>query len=368
MKVALVHDYLREFGGAERVLRVLSDMYPEAPIYTAFYDKNSEAYKRFSDREIVPSWAQRIPGFVSKLHSPLRFLAPHIWESFNLDSFDMVISSASWYITKGILTRPETVHICYCHTPPRYLYGYDTSVYWQKHWPVRMYATLVNKGLREYDYLAAQRVDQFVVNSTHVAARVKKYYGRESVVIYPPVRVDLFGDKAVAKDDYILTGGRLVGGKNFELIVQAGKQAGVRLKIFGQGRLGRTLQSLGGDEVELVGELTDIELVKLYSRARAFVVMAQDEDYGITPVEAMAAGTPVLAYRGGGYMETVTEGKTGMFVDELTVGAVARGIQSILTRRFNTKELRRQARKFEDGQFRLKMKWLVDDLYSANQD
>jgi hypothetical protein len=174
MKVALVHDYLNEFGGAERVLLALAEMYPEAPIYTAFYKMGSQAYERFSHRKIVASFAQKIPGFAGKLHSPLRFLAPLIWESFNFDEYDVVISSASWYITKGIITRPETLHICYCHTPPRYLYGFDTSINWRKYPLVRWYAGLVNPGLREYDYLAAQRVDEFVANSKNVAGANKE--------------------------------------------------------------------------------------------------------------------------------------------------------------------------------------------------
>ena len=134
LKVALVHDYLVDFGGAERVLMALSEIWPDAPIYTAFYQIGSPAHERFKNKRLIPSWAQKIPGFVPYLHSPLRFLAPEIWESFDFDDFDIVVSSASWYITKGIITRPETLHICYCHTPPHYLYGLPTSVHWQRYW------------------------------------------------------------------------------------------------------------------------------------------------------------------------------------------------------------------------------------------
>jgi len=147
MKVALVHDYLNEFGGAERVLRVLADMYPEAPIYTAFVKRNSLAGKAFADRKIIESklaWVLKI----GKLSSPLRFLAPHIWSSLDLSEFDLVITSASWYITRGFKVSPKTKVICYCHTPPRYLYGYETSINLQKYWIVRVYAVIVNHFLR----------------------------------------------------------------------------------------------------------------------------------------------------------------------------------------------------------------------------
>ena len=233
MRVALVHDYLNEFGGAERVLEVLAEMYPEAPIYTAFYRPEGEAYKWFKQRTIIHSWAQSIPGFATKLHSPLRFLAPLIWESFDLSEFDVVISSASWYITKGVITRPETLHICYCHTPPRYLYGYDTSINWQRYWPVRIYAGIVNKFLRQYDFLAAQRVDEFVANSKNVQERIKKFYRREATVVYPPAELAISGlRREISKSlvasresrEYYLVISRLVGGKGLSMAVEAANQ------------------------------------------------------------------------------------------------------------------------------------------------
>ena len=188
MNVALVHDYLGEFGGAERVLMALSEMFPAAPIYTAFV-RPGPAYERFKHRDLRPSWAQKIPGFATKLHSPLRFLAPLIWESFDFRDYDLVISSCSWYITKGILTRPETVHIAYIHTPPRYLYGYPTSINWQKYWPLRVYARVVNHYLREYDFVAAQRPDILIANSENTRRRIQKFYRRDATVVYPPVEL-----------------------------------------------------------------------------------------------------------------------------------------------------------------------------------
>ena len=184
MKVALVHDYLGEFGGAERVLETLAEMFPEAPIYTTFYRKG-EAYERFKSRDIRVSWAHYVPFSQQCFIAPLRFLAPLIWESFDFKDYDLVISSASWYITKGILTGPETTHISYIHTPPRYLYGFETSVNWQKYWLLRVYARVVNHFLRQYDFTAAQRPDVLIANSENTRGRIQKFYRRDAKVIYP---------------------------------------------------------------------------------------------------------------------------------------------------------------------------------------
>ena len=193
MKVALVHDYIKEYGGAERVLEVLTEIFPDAPIYTSFYKVNSEAYKHFKDKKIIASWVQYLPFFGSKLYSPLRFLTPLIWGSFDLSKYDLVISSASWYIAKGFSSHQvsnlkfqisnKPIEICYCHTPPRWLYGYNTSVNLQKYWPVKVYATIVGHFLRLYDFQQAQKVDYFIANSKEVQSRIKKFYRRDSTVI-----------------------------------------------------------------------------------------------------------------------------------------------------------------------------------------
>src|SRR5581483_10375235 len=176
MKVALVHDYLNEFGGAERVLLSLSELYPDAPIYTAFYVKNSKAYEKFKDKKIVTSWVAHIPLFSTKLHSPLRFLAPLVWRRFDFKDFDVVIASSGWYVTKGFKKGPKTVEICYCHTPPRWLYGYKTSIEWQRFWPIKLYGKIVGAFMRSYDREAAELVDYFIANSKETASRIKTFY------------------------------------------------------------------------------------------------------------------------------------------------------------------------------------------------
>lgn len=371
MKVALVHDYLNEFGGAERVLLALAEMYPEAPIYTAFYKPGSQAYERLKDRDIRPSFAQHIPGFSARLHSPLRFIAPWIWESFDFDAYEVVISSASWYITKGILTRPETVHICYCHTPPRYLYGYDTSVNWRQYWPVRLYASLVNKNLREYDFVAAQRVDQFVANSKNVQARILKYYQREATVVYPPVQLPAIKHGQAGERNYFLVISRLVGGKGLEMAVEAANYLRVPLKVVGAGagwsRAEQALKRKAGETVEFLGYVPDERLAELYGGAKAFLALAYDEDFGITPVEAQLCGTPVVAFRGGGYVETVTEGKTGVFFDAYTVEALLEALKKLQKSSFQEQVIKQQAARFGKKRFKHEMEALVQKAWEGKR-
>ncbi len=370
MKIALVHDYLNEYGGAERVLEVLAEMYPEAPIFTAFYKKGSKAYEYFKDRKVIPSWAQRVPGFVDTLHSPLRFLAPQIWESFDLDEYDVVISSASWYITKGVLTQPETVHICYCHTPPRYLYGYDTSINYKKYWPMRLYAGLVNKGLRQYDYLAAQRVDHFVANSKNVAARIKKFYGRDSTVIYPPVQLHKTSNKEQKDRNYFLVVSRVVGAKGLEMAVRAANELAVPLKVVGRGsgysQEEERLKKQAGKTVEFLGFVDDEKLAELYAGARALLARARDEDFGITPVEAMMAGTPVIAFEGGGYRETVVDGKTGILFDDYSATGLIEAMQKLQGTSYKEHEAIRHAQQFSKERFVKEMGEFVEKKYNEN--
>jgi glycosyltransferase involved in cell wall biosynthesis len=359
MKIALVHDYLNEFGGAERVLLALSEIWPEAPIYTAFYAKHSSAWERFSGRDIRVSWFHSIP-FHTPLASPLRFVAPLIWNSFDFSDYDLVLSSANWFITKGLKKGPNAIEICYCHTPPRYLFGYSTSVEWRRYWPVRLYGEIIAHFLRLYDFRAAQRVDHFVANSKNVAKRIEKFYRREAVVIYPPVSVPAGAGTSTrqAHRDYYLVVSRIVGGKGLELAVEAANRLGVTLKIVGKsagwGSAGTRLRNMAGRTIEFLGEVTDERLSELYAGARAFLATAEDEDFGITPVEAMASGTPVVAFRGGGYQESVVEGKTGVFFDDYSVDGLVTAIKNFEARRseFEKSVILKQAEKFSKERFK----------------
>lgn len=363
MKVALVHDYLNEFGGAERVLLALSELYPDAPIYTAFYREGSSAYKRFKTKKIVTSWAQNVPFFASRLHSPLRFLAPLVWGSFDFSEFDVVIGSSNWYITKGFKKGEKTVEICYCHTPPRYLYGYPTA-HSQKHPIVKIYAAIINHFMRVYDFEAAQKVDWFIANSKEVAARIKKFYRRASVVIYPPVDTEKFSGQ-FGKGDYFLVVSRLVGAKNVDLAIEVCKNLKLKLKVVGTGRdLARLEKIAGSSDVEFLGDVDDEKLVELYQSCRALIFPASQEDFGIVPVEAMAAGKPVIALSEGGVKETVIDGKTGLLVEDLAPGAFVIAINRFLEMEkkdeWDPKFIKKHAQKFSKERFKTEIKKFVE--------
>ncbi len=365
MNIALVHDYLGEFGGAERVLLALSEMWPDAPIYTAFY-RPGAAWDRFKDKDVRVSWAHYVPWFSTRLHSPLRFLAPRIWNSFDFSSYDVVVSSASWYITKGFGTRGsernKPIEICYCHTPPRWLYGYPTSIEWQRYGVVRAYATIVGFFMRQADFHAAQRVNYFIANSQNTQRRIEKFYRRDATVVYPPI--DMPSLTPVKKGNYYLAVSRIVGGKGLDLAVQAAAKLGIELKIAGApagyATAGKQLMASAGRTVEFLGHVTDRELSRLYGGAKAFLALATDEDFGMSPVEAMAHGTPVIAFAGGGYVESVIENKTGVFFDAPTVESLISAIRVFERHRFSADACRTQARKFSKARFCKEMQLFVD--------
>lgn len=387
MKIALVHDYLNEFGGAERVLLALSEMWPEAPIYTAFYHKGSPAWERFRDRDIRVSWVHHIPGFATRLHSPLRFLAPTIWDSFDFSGLDVVIGSASWYITKGFAKKGKAIEICYCHTPPRWLYGYVTASEWQKYAPVRAYATIVGFFMRHYDWRAAQSVDYFIANSQETARRIKKFYRREAEVIYPPVEVISDKRKVISKKknisllssrfspkNYFLVVSRLAEPKRVDLAILAANKLKEPLKIIGTGPDEERLKRLAGPTVEFLGHCSDEEVRKLYAGAKAFLATAIDEDFGLTPVEAMAAGTPVVTFRGSGYLESVVDpstssrrGPTGVFFDEPTAGSLSAALGRLKKLRIKSADCISQAQKFSKERFRREVRQFVAAAVGKNR-
>ena len=360
MKIAIVHDYIKEFGGAERVLEALSEIYPEAPIFTAFADKNSTAYQHFKDKKIITSWFNLLP-FASKIASPFRFLTPFIWGSFNFKDYDLVISSASWFITKGFKKdKQKFIEICYCHTPPRWLYGYATSVGFQKYSLVKAYALIVGHFLRMYDFEQAQKVDYFIANSNEVKARIEKFYKKQAQVIYPPVSISsVTNDK---KEDYYFIVSRIVGAKGLGLAVEAAKKMKIKLKIAGS-KAGyysdEALKKYSSSNIEFLGQVSDEDLANLYGKAKGFLALARDEDFGITPVEAQMAGTPVIAYNGGGYKESVVDGKTGVLFDEYSVSGLIDAINKFEKMRFNKIDLVKNAQRFSKERFEKEIKEFI---------
>src|SRR3989338_2292179 len=361
MRIALVHDQLYEFGGAERVFRSLCNIFPKADIYTAFVDKNRLANfaPELTDRKISTSFISRIP-FITRLYSPLRFLAPKIWESFDFSGNDLVISSSGWYMCKGLITKKPTMHISYLHHPPRYLYGYETAMEWQRYLPIKIYGNLINHFLRIWDYESSQRPDYFIANSEETRMRIEKFYRRDSIVIYPPVsipkNIKVSGFR-LQVSDYYVTVSRLQKAKHIEVLIKAANEMKFHLRIVGDGKDRKYLESIAGTTVKFLGNISDSEFDKLYSVARAFLFASVDEEFGIAPVEAMGYGVPVIAYRSGGLIETVKDGQNGFLYDDLTASSLVQSIkrldkmssQQYLQMRLVT---RQEAEKYSEDKFK----------------
>src|SRR3989344_5043370 len=347
MKVALSHDFLLEYGGAERVLETLHEMWPEAPVYTAFLDKEKlgSHWERLESWDIRASWGQKVPG-LRALVSPLRFLAPLYFESFDLSKYELVISSSNMYQAKAVITRPETLHLCYCHTPPRSLYGYTTKTDWRRHWWSRWYGEVVNFKLRQVDFVLAQRPDVIVANSQETQKRIKKFWRRDSIVVYPPVGISqgvaLRGQgHPLRRGDYFLYVGRLAKMKGVDLAIRACNELKLPLKIVGTGAGEEYLRSIAGKTIEFLGSVDDEQLGELYAGCKAVIFPAEDEDFGIVPVEAMGYGKPVIAHNSGGVRETVVDGKTGILFDELSVAGLGEAIKKIQSTNYKTQDIRK---------------------------
>lgn len=362
MKVALIHDHLAQDGGAERVLKALAGMFPEAPIFTLLYEKKY-ADKYYRHRHIETSIIQNLPGGVSHYQWYMPFM-PMAVEFFDLSDYDLVISDSSSF-AKGVITSSRTLHICYCHTPTRYLWS-DTHQYinelkYNKYF--KKVISLVLNYIRMWDRLAADRVDKYIANSGFVAKRIKKYYNRESAVIYPPVETGQFSI-APAIGDYFLIGGRLAPYKRVDIVIEACKKLGKKLKIYGNGVDFARLKKIakGYDNIEFLGWVDDAAKAELYASALAFIY-PQEEDFGITAVEAMASGRPVIAYRRGGATETVIDGLSGIFFNEQTVASLAQALNNFNNFKFNPEIIKQRAEQFSVERFKKKIKEFVDKEY-----
>ncbi len=368
MKIALVHDYLLEAGGAERVLRVLADMYPGAPIYTALAKKNGSAYITLQECDIRESkwgWFLKIGRF----YSYFRFLLPWVWKSVDLTEYDLIITSCSGYIARGFRVRPDARVVAYCHTPPRWLYGYETPTGAMGKWWGKAFMWVVGPFMRYFDYQSAQRVDAWIANSQEVASRIKKFYRRDSIVIYPPIEInpksEILNSKQIrnsklenSKRDYYLMVSRIVGGKGIGEAAAAFKTLGIKLKIVGE-----VVDTKLGKKVESLGRVDDQELAKLYAQAKGFVALSRDEDFGMTVVEAMMYGTPILAFNGGGYKESVVPGKTGILIDDTDLKSVSEGIAKMEKIKWNRAAIKKWAGRFGRERFEREVREIIKTLH-----
>lgn len=379
MKIALVHDYIKEYGGAERVLEALHEIYPDAPVYTSVYIPEflGPHRERFKNWDIKTSWLQHIP-FKHKLISPFRLIAPLVFKQFDLSEFDAVIVSATGAYSPNFIRtkikdqrskiKNETkgaIHICYCHTPPRYLYGYATARDWKSNKLLYIFGTIINHILRIADYYASKNVDFFIANSQEVASRIEKFYRRKSKVIYPPIEIinkKPSKPQNLSPKPFYLTGGRLARAKHTDLIVKACEELGVNLKVFGRGFGGYDIKLKNqnskiknaneNSKIEFLGEISDDIKQQLMQNAIAFIFAGEDEDFGIVPVESMSAGLPVIAYKSGGVKETIIDGKTGILFEELNAQSLKKAIQKFEKTQINPKDCIIQANKFSKERFK----------------
>jgi len=349
MKVALVHDYLNQMGGAERVVIAFHQMFPDAPIYTSIYDPR-RVDPVFQEMDIRTSFMQKFP-LVTRHHQPYLPFYPFAMESLDLRDYDLVLSSSSAF-GKGVITRPETMHICYCHTPMRWCWNYREYVEREQLGGMaRRVLPFLITGLRTWDQVSAMRVDHFIANSPVVAARIQKYYRRDAVVIPPPVEVSRFSfDPAIQGEDYFLIISRLIPYKRIDLAIEACNRLHLPLVIIGAGRDMERLKRMAGPTIRFLGRLSDEEVVHYYARCRAFLFPGE-EDFGLTPLEAQACGRPVIAYGSGGSLASVVEGITGEFFYEQTVDSLAAVLASFEERRYEPQTIRNHALEFDISRF-----------------
>jgi len=358
MRVALVHDHLAQDGGAERVLAVFHKIYPEAPIFVLVYNR-AKANRVFRKAKIKTSFIQKMPLGQSRYQWYLPFM-PMAFEKFNLFNYDLVLSSTSAF-AKGVITKPGAQHICYCHTPTRYLWS-D----WQGYVEDLPYPDFIKKilplylsHLRNWDWFASQRVDKFLANSSAVRDRIKRYYNSDAQVIYPPVDTNKF---YISNNlgNYYLIGGRLVPYKRYDLAVRAFNRLDMPLKIFGTGPEFEKLKNIAKNNIDFLGEISEQKKVELYSKCLAFI-NPQEEDFGITAVEAQASGRPVIAYKAGGALEIVQAGVTGEFLEDQTWENLANTIIHFSPEKYNAQEIKKSAEKFSADRFKNEIKNFINN-------
>jgi glycosyltransferase involved in cell wall biosynthesis len=350
MKVAIVYDRVNKWGGAERVLLTLHEMFPDAPLYTSVYNSKSAVWAKVFPF-VLPSFINNIPGAKSR-HELLAPLMPLAFESFNFDDYDLVISVTS-EAAKGIITKPKTKHICYCLTPTRYLWShYD-----------EYFRGLIFKGvtkpivslLKNWDKIAAQRPDVMVAISTEVKNRIKKYYDRDSEIIFPPVEVSKFKKQKDSNQslqgNYYLIVSRLVSYKRVDLAISAFNDLGLPLVVVGIGNETNKLKMMSKGNIQFKGFISDEKLLGYYQNAKA-LIFPQEEDFGITPIEAQATGCPVVAYKKGGALDTIVDGRTGVFFERQTKDDLVKAIRRIGKMRFRKNDLIKNAKKFSKERFK----------------
>lgn len=352
---------MNQIGGAEDVLEEMVALFPQAPLYTSIY-WHHKMPTHWQDWDIRCLWIDRLPLIHQKHQLYLPFY-PLAWGGLDLSAYEVVLSNKSGFC-HGFQHGEETLHVCYCLAPTRYVWQFEA--YMEREnvaRPVRLALRPLVQMLKGWDFRAAQRVHHFIAISREVQERIRRFYHRESVIIYPPVNTDRFVPAAKA-DDYFLSVGRLVPYKRVDLLVQACTRLGLPLKIAGRGRDLERLREMAGPTVEFLGYVPDEDLPELFARARAFVFPGL-EDFGITPVQSQAAGRPVIAFRGGGALDTILEGKTGAFFAEQTVESLTRVLEKFDVAAYNSADCREHALQFDRRIFTAQITDFIDQAWDS---
>lgn len=367
-KIAIVADWLTDFGGAERVILAMHEAFPNAPIYTSVYEPKPELAEALKGADIRTTRLQNMPKKLRKLHKFFPMLRVRAFQELDLSEFDIILSSSSAEAKQVRKTRSGQIHICYCHTPIRYFWSHYSEYkkdpgFGKLNFLVRMAMPFFVPPLKKADYAAAQQVDVFIANSSEVQKRIKKYYDKPSTIIHPPVDVNRF-DPARVRDDYYVAVGRQVPYKRIDLAVQAATQLNVKLKVFGNGSQHERLVTLAGPTVEFYtdrfGDASDSEVTRALNSAKGYIFPAE-EDFGIVQVEALAAGAPVIGFGRGGTLDIVQNNETGILFDQQTVESVSQAIQTAESISFMPATLQRRAKRFDKGLFITKLRKIVSD-------
>ena len=368
MKVALVYDRVNKWGGAERVLLALHELFPKAPLYTSVYNEKLAPWAKIFPK-VIPSFLQKVP-YASDRHEHFPYLMPLAFETFEFSEYDLVISVTS-EAAKGVITKPGTVHICYCLTPTRYLWSHYNFYFKNPPDSFKRYPLfrLISKPhvwyMRKWDLIAAQRPDIYIAISNAVQARIKKYYDRDSQIIYPPTDIKKFKASKSANHRTPNAGGfflyvsRLIPYKRADLAIEAFNELGLPLVIVGSGSEEASLKSQAKANIKFVGELTADKLPEYYNKCTA-LIFPQEEDFGLVAVEAQAAGKPVIAYKAGGALDTVIAGKTGVFFDKQNKDSLIKAVKRFVKMDFNSTKIKKNAKRFSKEIFKREFLLLID--------
>lgn len=368
-KIAIAHEFFTILGGAEKVLVQIHHAFPEADIFFLLSDQ--KLIDQYLPRaKVTSSYLNIFPSFLTKRHQLFLFQFPIAVEQFDFSDYDIVITSCNSFI-KGIITKPDTIHICYNHSPTRYIW--DQAADWVKMKNLELFNPIIQwrfNKLRQWDLMAADRVDMYIANSSYVAKRIEKYYRRSvSKVIYPTVDTKQFVPKKINKKNYFVIISRLEPYKRFDLVVEAFNQLKIPLYIAGTGSHEKYLKSIAKDNIKFLGFVSDEKVIDLFQEARAFV-FPTEEDFGIVPIESMAAGTPVLAYQQGGVQESVIKNKTGLFFKQQNVESIVSTVKEFIKKesQITSQNCLERARDFDHSVFIKEIRKVADYAYQNKNE